>query len=420
MEAIPMCDCYAGSVIISASRPDNFAPVAISDIFGSYETQTLEDAAGRSLEGLYLKHYYWQVNVPPGSEQSLSDAFRRRYIEVMLDHGYAAADLRAALLDTEFAPIAQPEAQATPSATPSPATSSSFTFTPEHNSYRQLINMVSPASGSVFMPTVGVIDTGWKLPSNIAPIIISEADLTQKPVGVTAPDSYGHGSVVLAIINDLAPTSQFRIYRIGDKNPREWTFLAGLACAADDQCDIVNASVGFGMKDRNCATCGRDYGTTRSQVFHRFLVNILDAKDRLIYVGSAGNQSSSEPIYPARFRPTVCVASTDGNGTLSTFSNWGNVDQDNNQHPCVILAPGGDRQEGATGSDEYVANYVNKDWRGTSFSAAYVSGLLADYLSQNGSQTRANLVAQLNNAASVGKVSAYSQAKHGVGLAQRI
>ena len=41
--------------------------------------------------------------------------------------------------------------------------------------------------------------------------------------------------------------------------------LAGLASAADDRCDIINASMGFGLKDRNCAKCGRDFGTGRSQ-----------------------------------------------------------------------------------------------------------------------------------------------------------
>jgi len=415
-----MCDCYAGSVIISTHRSDDFAPAAIRETFGSYEMQTLEDAAGSNLDGLSLKHSYCQVNVPPGSELSLSDAFRRRYIEVMLDHGRGPAELRNALVNPDFAPIAQPEAQATASATPSPGTSPSLSFTQEHNSYRRLMNMVPAAWHTVFTPTIGVIDTGWKPPTSIAPTITSEVDLTKSPVGVTAPDSYGHGSVVIAIIHDLAASSQFRVYRVGDTSTREWTFLAGLARAAEDQCDIINASIGFGLKDRNCATCGRDYGTTRSQVFYRLLESLLDIKDRLIFVGSAGNQSTSQPCYPARFTPTVCVASTDSNGALSTFSNWGNIDQDNNPHPCVILAPGGDRRKGIAGSDEYVANYMNKDWRGTSFSAAYVSGLLADHLSQVGSHTRAGLIADLTSAASTTKVSAYSQAKHGVGLAQRI
>jgi hypothetical protein len=390
------------------------------ETFGRYEMQTLEDAAERSLGELGLEHSYRQVTVPPGNELSLSDTFRRRYIEVLLDHG-TQEQLRHALLDANFTPIVQPEAQATTSATPSHA-SASFSFTAEHQLYRQLlgIGMMSGAPGTGFTPTVGVIDTGWLPPPTVTASVLSEVDLTTSPVAVMARDSYGHGSVVLAIINDLAATSQFRVYRVGHTNTREWTFLAGLARAADDKCDIINASIGFGLKDHNCATCGRDFGTTRSQVFHRLLANLLDNKGNLIFVGSAGNQSASQPCYPARFTPAVCVASTDSNGTLSTFSNWGNIDQDNNPHPCVILAPGGDRRKGAVGSDEFVASYMNRDWRGTSFATAYVSGLLADYLSRAGSQTRANLITLLNAGADPTKVSAYSQAMHGAGLAQRI
>ncbi|MGH3405880.1 MAG: S8 family serine peptidase [Streptosporangiaceae bacterium] len=159
--------------------------------------------------------------------------------------------------------------------------------------------MPAGATGSPAV-TVGVIDSGWRASAGLSPSVISEADLTTSPVGSTATDVCGHGSVVLAIIDDLAPGTQFRVYKVGDSSSREWTLLAGLASAADDQC-------------------------------------------------------ASRACYPARFSPAICVASTDGQGALSTFSNRGNYDQDDAPHPCLILAPGGNTLQAGSGADEYVA-----------------------------------------------------------------
>jgi hypothetical protein len=412
-----VCDCYAGSVLISVHRGDDFAPRAIEESFGHDRISTLDDAAGRDLSGLGLDHRYYQVDVPAGDEQARADRFRRDYADVLLRSNPGPAMLRQCLLDADFTPIAQPEALATTSAQPAAGPAAPFAFTPEHQRYRQLLSMPPGTAGSPAV-TVGVIDSGWQAPAGLSPSVISEADLTTSPVGSTATDVCGHGSVVLAIIDDLAPGTQFRVYKVGDSSCREWTLLAGLASAADDRCDIVNASTGFGLKDRNCAVCGRDYGTTRSQVFHRLLAGLLDGNDDLAYVGAAGNQGASRACYPARFSPAICVASTDGQGALSTFSNRGNYDQDDAPHPCLILAPGGNRLQAGAGADEYVAANQGTDWRGTSFSAAYVTGLLAHRLAQSGSMTRTALISGLIGAASAGRVQAYAQSDHGAGLAQ--
>lgn len=412
-----MCDCFSGSVLISVHRSDDFAPRAIEESFGRDAIITLDEAAGRDFSQLSLEHCYYQVAVPRGEELARADRFRRDYTGILLQSDPGPATLRRCLLDADFTPIAQPEALATTSAQPAPGPVAQFAFTPEHQRYRQLLSMPTGAMGGPAV-TVGVVDSGWLPPPGLSLNVISEADLTTSPGGNAASDAYGHGSVVLAIVDDLAPGTQFRVYKAGDSDIREWTFLAGLASAADDRCDIINASMGFGLKDRSCAKCGRDFGTTRSQVFHRLLTSLLAGNDCLVYVGAAGNQGASRACYPARFTQAICVASTDGQGALSTFSNWGNYDQDDSPHPCLILAPGGNTLQANSGADEYIATYQGTSWRGTSFAAAYVTGLLAHRLAKAGSTTRTTLIRALSASASPARVQAYAQSDHGVGLAQ--
>jgi len=376
-----MCDCFGGSVILAIHRSDPDALGAFDQTFGSQRVDRLEDwAPDRAVDVVRsLPHSYFQVTVPLGGEAFYADRFRTAYVERLVARGASSDEIGRFLLDEARRPIVQAEGLATTSAMQSPSAGAGFSFTPEHNVYRSVIGM-QVVSGQVHSPQVGILDSGWTSPPALSVNVVSTADFTVKGGGTAVPDVYGHGSVVLGIIHDLVPGAQFRVYRLSTgSDVREWTFLAGLAAAASE-CDVLNASVGFGLADRTCNQCRRDWGTTRSQVFHRFLESLLDIHPNLVYIGAAGNQSMDRPCYPARFSQAVCVGSINGNGDLSSFSNWGNFDQDDQRHPCFLLAPGGDRSVGAQGTDAYVASYLNLAWRGTSFAAAYVTGLVADYL----------------------------------------
>jgi subtilisin family serine protease len=142
-------------------------------------------------------------------------------------------------------------------------------------------------------------------------------------------------------------------------------------------------------------------------------------RDRQWLAAAAGTESERDfRGRPARFTPAICVASTDGQGALSTFSNWGSYDQDDSPHPCFVLAPGGNTLRPGAGADEYVATYQGADWRGTSFAAAYVTGLLAHHLAKTGGRPRKALISALSAAASPARVQAYASSDHGAGLAQ--
>jgi hypothetical protein len=187
-------------------------------------------------------------------------------------------------------------------------------------------------------------------------------------------------------------------------------------------CDVINASMGFGLLDRTCTRCGRDHGTTRSLVFQRLLNDVLEMQANTLFVAAAGNASRPEPVYPARYRSALCVAATNGSGDVATFSNTGAVDEEGLVKDYFVMAPGGDRHDSTTGrgSDVYLASFKGRDWRGTSFSTAYVSGILADYRNRTGTGPRSTEFTSLLGAADTGAVAGYSRAVHGAGEARRI
>jgi len=421
-----MCECFAGSLLVSYSVEDPAMGRALESASAARAVHFLEEAVPdwcfefcRS-----LPHRFAQVDVHPGHEQAAADRIRADYLEIALHHSAPTAVI-ARLRDPFQSPLIEIEAVATTSVSAgSAAGGGPFAFSAEHTAvYLPALGTasVTGTAAATHIPVVGVLDTGCMSAANLN--VRAELDLTDKAPVLSAPDSFGHGSVVAAVLQDVAPAAELRIYKISTHgSAREWTFLAGLLAATADDCDVVNASVGFGLRDRSCAICGRDYGTTRARVFERLLQETLDLRPETTFVAAAGNASANEPAYPARIANAICVASTDGSGEVSTFSNRGAVDQDGNPHGAFVLAPGGDRLDTATGlgADRYVASYLGTDWRGTSFAAAYVSGILADHLTYQGRLARQSLAASLVSAADSAVIHRYNAQDHGAGEAKRL
>ena len=142
-------------------------------------------------------------------------------------------------------------------------------------------------------------------------------------------------------------------------------------------------SVGFGedqigLKDRKCAACGRESHASRSAVFESLLDQLAKASDAPIIVTAAGNDGASALTYPARFGSVVAVESVNQALELSRFSNCGTKDHEGNPRDHVFVLPGG--EEAATGSTptEWLGVAATGDeLHGTSFAAAYASGLIA-------------------------------------------
>jgi hypothetical protein len=412
-----MCDVYAGSLLASFHRDDP-AHERVAGLIGeSYETVALLDLLseahaeeGRNLLD-HFPHAYYRIEVPPGSERAVAASLQRLHIETTLGPGTFEY-----LLDPQLAPLIETEGVLQTSALGTATASQGFSFSAEHQSNLTLID-ARPNLGQVMPVTVGVLDSGWSA-TGVPLTVASELDLTDGGMKGTAPDTYGHGSVVASIIGGVAPGADLNVYRVAKgSEARESVFLAGLVQAAA-QCQVINASIGFGLLDRDCVICGREYGTNRSLIFERLLGSLLAIDTNLVFVAAAGNQAKGEVVYPGRYPHAVCVGATDDAGTPSTFSNYGAVDHEGNPHPAVVFAPGGDRHRNGAGSDQYVADHLGRSWRGTSFATAYVTGIVAAYLAASPGDDRATVLDGLRRAADPAKVQGYAAADHGAGLAQ--
>lgn len=222
--------------------------------------------------------------------------------------------------------------------------------------------------------TVAVIDTGIDiyhedLRHNIDPL---SYNATTDQVGLEhLTDVDGHGTMVAGVItaaknNGLgiagaAPGVNLLVIKaeLNENGYFAWFDLAeAIFYAAFNGADVINMSL----------SGGQDSGNVRRA--------INTAVDRgAVIVASAGNSASSTPEYPAAFPNTIGVSSVDADYTLSSFSNWG--------IRVRVTAPGRNiyttiRGNGSETSPSSRYGRVN----GTSFSAPYVSAVLALIKSQ--------------------------------------
>lgn len=421
-----MCDTVQGSIIVSVHREDPGRERMLGLLRERFPVLDMAEyldavhalAAHRTLER--LPYDLVRLTVPAGSEAAIAREILLTHAESVLAEG--AAGWRF-LAGPEFAPFVEPEH--VPQGTGLVAETGAdegFSFSGAHAYQLSLIGVESGVATSWGTDTVavGLIDSGWA--DTGQPLEIgTQVDFTEGLDKGAAPDTYGHGSVVASMVANVAPNATFQIYKVcrGPTDAREFGFLAALLEATAD-CRVVNASLGFGLHDRACGRCGRDYHSTRSLVFERTMWALTEQRPDLVFVGAAGNAGKDRPTYPARYPQAICVGSTNDGGFRSTFSNYGTYDHEDRPHPCLVFAPGGDRQDGGTGGDEYVASFLGRDWRGTSFSAPYVTGVVAEYLGRSPTADRKSIVEALNATADRALIQDYDPSCHGAGMVQRI
>ena len=157
---------------------------------------------------------------------------------------------------------------------------------------------------------------------------------------------FGHGTMTAGLVHLAAPTARILPLKAFSANGAGYlsNIIAALYYATANNANIVNMSFDI---------------PTQSPALNA-AVSYAN-KQGLILVAAAGNESTSSPVYPAACNPNVMgVASTTDYDTLSSFSNYGDID-------AWIAAPG-----------EYViSTYPGGTFAassGTSFSSPLVAG----------------------------------------------
>lgn len=245
-----------------------------------------------------------------------------------------------------------------------------FTFGPKYSAYQAMTGLPGRHPSSKIR--ILLVDTGIAADAKVA--VHSEKNIID-PTVATASDDNGHGTAIALVIDDLAPGTEFVVFKAGNANGdvNEWDVLA--AMVADAGTDIINLSVEYGLGDRTCPTCGRQSSSSRSAIFENILHATANWSKRPVVVAAAGNGNASNLAYPARFADVIAAGSVNSSKSLAHESNYGDTDHAGNQHNNHFAAPGGDSDPS---NPEYVIELSNnKQYRGTSFAAAFISAAVA-------------------------------------------
>lgn len=167
----------------------------------------------------------------------------------------------------------------------------------------------------------------------------------------------GHGTMVASIVNLVAPQAKLIIVKVADSDgvTNQWSIYKGVKFAVDNGAKVINMS--FGALERS--------------PLMKKAIAYAEANGAVV-VSGIGNNDVEEAYYPAKIPTVISVSAVNTDRTKISFSNWAKT--------VDVAAPGysigTDLLTGALGQ-----------WEGTSFSAAYVSGTIADCLRRRSSFT---------------------------------
>jgi subtilisin family serine protease len=188
--------------------------------------------------------------------------------------------------------------------------------------------------------------------------------------GGSSYSDFGHGTMTTGLVHLAAPKAQILPLKAFSANGTGYVsnIVAAIYYAVQNQANVVNMS--FDVSTPSPALSSAISYANQSGV---------------VLVAAAGNGSTSAPVYPAALNTSVMgIASTSNSDTLSTFSNYGDID-------VWIAAPG-----------EYViSTYPGGTYAsasGTSFSSPLVAGSADLLLSAKPSLNQASAASAFSHA----------------------
>ena len=405
-----MCDYVPGQLILSHDDDDAAAIALVDEIEAAptyFQVSLLERMRDRlaalarrgAPQPRPLGEQHVRLATTPGEEQHRIASLYREYFGQMHRNASPVRPMRIS-----------PNHQLALAAVSPP----DFTFSTNHSShYLPRIGLRATRPCGPAFAAVAIIDSGIDH-ANPTPLNIVSAYDVRTPVA-SVDDNVGHGTVVASIIDAVAPGVALQVYKVTD-GPRlanEWDVLAGLIQA--NRAEVINLSLSFGiLPGTTCGRCGNRSHSARSIVFEHTLRSLELLPDPPVIVAAAGNDGLPDLAYPARFGNVVAVGAVDSTDALHGKSNTGTTAADGSAHRHVFLAPGGQQGAAPEAVGSVKAPSGLTPYEGTSFAAAYVSGLAARHRS-NGLD-RAGTLAQL--VANADKGYASYVAAHGQGIAR--
>ena len=385
-----MCDTIAGELLLSFHKGDPAGAALVDDIRLEKipHVRIIEDLARRiGRIGLAIRDSiefrFYRLSVPIGQEAYTINDLQLQYKQAVLRE---LAKKCKVLRHSDILYRPSHELQVVPHSILSLSGSATglpnvgFTFTKTHTEYKKLVGWSAP-SPTATTKRVLVLDTG--LDPCLQLNMVSQKNFLDDGRLEDARDDHGHGTAVTSIIHDLCASAEFLIYKVADRNGRasEWDLLAALA--AQNGADLINISLAFGLPKRHCPVCGRESRSSRSAVFESMIHQLANAKDGPILIAAAGNDGENQLSFPARFDALVAVSSVNLALELSRFSNRAAYDQDGEKHNNVFVLPGGETDARSSDPIEYVGKSSGEaKYFGTSFSAAYATGVICALWSQ--------------------------------------
>jgi len=166
--------------------------------------------------------------------------------------------------------------------------------------------------------------------------------------GVSLPPAFGHGTMVAGVIHRIAPEASLMPLRAfnGDGFGTTDAIIRAIYFAVDHGADVINMS--FTVPEHSPELqAAIDFATAHG----------------VVMVAAVGNDGQAITTYPAAMGAVIGVGSTDPWLRTSSFSNYGNG-------LVSVAGPG----------EDVVSSFPGDGWAicaGTSFSAPWVSGLVA-------------------------------------------
>jgi subtilisin family serine protease len=231
--------------------------------------------------------------------------------------------------------------------------------------------------------TVAVLDTGLDpaLLPNYPRAGLAQFDLDKPQKPPKPHDPVGHGTVVAYIIHEIAPGANLLPIKVMEETGTVWSVVCGLfAAEAHARPDIYNLSLQVKCDVSRCPYCRRGPGILPAHLellFSSFLPTGLSGRTAPLLVAAAGN-NTKQLLVPANL-PTVLAV---GAYSVTIFNTPDYSTYDSVPAARFILAPGGqnERDQCFAVKEREPCTRLERFFYGTSFSAAYVSGIAACYL----------------------------------------